>query len=85
LDRTAEHSRNAEADPRAPDPGARLFERALALDPRNIEALVGMAFVDTTMATDLLVDDRTALLSPAETNAIKALSLSPDHAQKIHQ
>jgi len=36
------------------------FERALALDPRNIEALVGMAFVDTTMATDLLVDDRTA-------------------------
>ncbi|MET4118378.1 TolB-like protein/Tfp pilus assembly protein PilF [Bradyrhizobium sp. JR1.5] len=57
------------------------FERALALDPRNIETLVGMAFVDVTIAADLLTDNRAALLSAAETNAIKALSLAPDHAQ----
>jgi TolB-like protein/class 3 adenylate cyclase len=57
------------------------FERALAIDPRSIEALVGMAFVDVTMGADLLTDNRAALLSAAETNAINALSLAPDHAQ----
>jgi TolB-like protein/class 3 adenylate cyclase len=57
------------------------FERALAIDPRSIEVLVGMAFVDVTMGADLLTDNRAALLSAAETNAINALSLAPDHAQ----
>jgi TolB-like protein/class 3 adenylate cyclase len=57
------------------------FEQALAIDPRSIEAMVGMAFVDVTMGADLLTDSRAALLSAAETNAIKALSLAPDHAQ----
>jgi TolB-like protein/class 3 adenylate cyclase/tetratricopeptide (TPR) repeat protein len=56
------------------------FERALAIDPRNIRALVGMASVDLNMGGSLLTDDRTALLSAAEANAIKALSLAPDHA-----
>jgi tetratricopeptide (TPR) repeat protein len=56
------------------------FERTLALDPRNIEGLVGTAFVDLTMGADMLTDNRAALLSAAETNAIKALSLAPDHA-----
>jgi tetratricopeptide (TPR) repeat protein len=57
------------------------FEQALAIDPRSIEAMVGAAFVDVTMGADLLTDNRAALLSAAETNAIKALSLAPDHAQ----
>src|SRR6202171_1102484 len=57
------------------------FEQALAIDPRSIEAMVGMAFVDVTMGADLLTDNRAALLSAAATNAIKAHSLAPDHAQ----
>jgi TolB-like protein/Tfp pilus assembly protein PilF len=56
------------------------FARALTLDPGNIEAMVGMASVDATVGSTLLSDEGTALLSAAETNAIKALSLTPDHA-----
>lgn len=56
------------------------FERALTIDPRSIGALVGMANVDLMVGASLQTDDRTALLSAAETNAIKALSLAPDHA-----
>jgi TolB-like protein len=56
------------------------FARALTLDPGNIEATVGMASVDVTVGATWLTDERTALLSAAETNAIKALSLTPDHA-----
>jgi TolB-like protein/class 3 adenylate cyclase len=56
------------------------FERALAIDPRSIGALTGMARVDAAMGAVLLTDDRTALCSAAETNAIKALSLAADDA-----
>jgi TolB-like protein/Tfp pilus assembly protein PilF len=56
------------------------FERAAAIDPQSVGALVGMAMIDLTMGTYLLTDDRTVLCSAAETNAIKALSLAPDHA-----
>jgi TolB-like protein len=56
------------------------FERALAIDHQSIEAMLGMASVDVTIGADLLTDDRDALLAAAETNAIKALSLAPDHA-----
>jgi TolB-like protein/class 3 adenylate cyclase/tetratricopeptide (TPR) repeat protein len=58
----------------------RFFERALVINPRSIWALVGLASADMQMATAFLTDDRTALLSAAETNAIKALSLAPDLA-----
>jgi hypothetical protein len=47
----------------------------------NIEAMVGAAFVDLTMGADMLTDNRSALLSAAETNAIKALSFGPNHAR----
>jgi len=57
------------------------FEQALAIDQRSIEAMVGMAFVDVTIGADLLTDNRAPLFSAAETYAIKALSLAPDHAQ----
>jgi tetratricopeptide (TPR) repeat protein len=56
------------------------FDRALALDPDNIEALVGAAIVDAQTANILFTDDRTERLAAAEAAAIKALSLAPNHA-----
>jgi TolB-like protein/tetratricopeptide (TPR) repeat protein len=56
------------------------FQRALALDPLSVGALVGLAFVDVSMGADLFTDNRAALLSAAETNVIKALSLAPNNA-----
>jgi TolB-like protein len=56
------------------------FERALVIDPRSIRALVGLASVELNMGGSLLADDRTARCAAAETHAIKALSLVPDHA-----
>ena len=56
------------------------FERALALDPKNIEALVGWAQAKVSSGGGFLTDDRAARFSAAETNVLKALSLAPDHA-----
>jgi TolB-like protein len=56
------------------------FERALALDPENIEALVGVAIVDVTFGPGFLADDRAMRLASAEAAATKALSLDPSHA-----
>jgi TolB-like protein/Flp pilus assembly protein TadD len=56
------------------------FERALALDPSNIEALVGTAMVDSLVGGSFFVDDRAARFAAAETTLIKALSLAPNHA-----
>ena len=53
------------------------FERALALDPGNIEALVGTALVDFNSGATFSTDDRTAHLAAAETALIKALSHGP--------
>jgi TolB-like protein/class 3 adenylate cyclase/Tfp pilus assembly protein PilF len=67
---THEHSSQAQG----------FFERALAIDPRNVEALVGVANVDATMGAYFLADDRSARLARAETNATRALSLDSDRA-----
>ena len=40
------------------------FERALAIDPRSIRVLIGVASVELNMAGNLLTDDRPARLSP---------------------
>jgi TolB-like protein/class 3 adenylate cyclase len=56
------------------------FERALELDPDNVEALVGIAAVDAASATLFLADDADERLTAAETALIKALSLAPQHA-----
>ena len=56
------------------------FERALALDPGNIEAIVGAAFVDMLRAAYFLTDDRVAQLASAESGLTKALALAPNHA-----
>jgi tetratricopeptide (TPR) repeat protein len=56
------------------------FERALALDPENIEAMVGLALVNDTEGAVLLTDDPSARLAAAEAISTKALSLAPNHA-----
>jgi TolB-like protein/class 3 adenylate cyclase len=58
----------------------RFFEQALAIDPRCIAALVGMAMVDQIIAGSMLADDRAERFLAAETNALKALSLAPNDA-----
>ncbi len=57
------------------------FERAVTLDPKNIEALVGMASIDLGMAANHLIDDGVAHLAAAETALTRALSLAPHHAR----
>jgi TolB-like protein/DNA-binding response OmpR family regulator len=57
-----------------------LFERALALDPGNIEALVGAAAVDVQSAGWFMTDERTARLAAVEATLTRVLSLAPNHA-----
>ena len=57
------------------------FERALTLDPGNMEALVGIAAVDLASAAFFIVYDRDARFAAAEAALIKALSMSPQHAR----
>ncbi|QOZ10301.1 adenylate/guanylate cyclase domain-containing protein [Bradyrhizobium sp. CCBAU 51765] len=56
------------------------FERALELDPDNVEALVGIGAVDVTSAGFLLADNPDALFAAAEAALNKAVSLAPQHA-----
>jgi TolB-like protein/class 3 adenylate cyclase/Tfp pilus assembly protein PilF len=56
------------------------FERALELDPRNVEALIGTASVDVMANVTYLTDDRVARLASAESALARALSLAPEHA-----
>jgi TolB-like protein/tetratricopeptide (TPR) repeat protein len=57
------------------------FDRALALDPDNIEALVGSARVEAAIGANLITDDWKAHLAAAEAASTKALSLAPNHAR----
>ena len=56
------------------------YEHALALDPSNIEALVGTAFVDLISFAIYLTDDRAARAAAAEAALTKVLSVAPNHA-----
>ncbi len=56
------------------------FEHALALDPGNIEALGGTAFVDFLSVALWLTDDRAARIEAAEATLTQVLSLAPNHA-----
>jgi TolB-like protein/Tfp pilus assembly protein PilF len=56
-----------------------LFERALELDPANIDAMVWLASVHATAASSFLIDDKAAQLRQVETKVLKALSLAPNH------
>jgi len=57
------------------------FERALTLDPGNIDALVGMADADAAISGFFMVDDRDARVAVAEATLTKVLSMSPQHAR----
>jgi TolB-like protein/class 3 adenylate cyclase/Flp pilus assembly protein TadD len=59
--------------------GRACFERALELDPFNVEALVGQARIDSEMVGGGLADDRAARLASAEAALSKALALAPNH------
>jgi TolB-like protein len=56
------------------------FERAMALDPGNVEAMVWLARVDGTTGAALMTNDWSARLTSAEAILTKALSLAPNHA-----
>jgi tetratricopeptide (TPR) repeat protein len=60
------------------------YERALALEPGNVEALVGIAWVDFAIGTNLLPDDRIERLTAAEGAVTKALTLAPNHPIAHH-
>ena len=55
------------------------FQQALALDPGNVDAMVGTAIVDVTVGGTFMTEDAKTLLASGEASAIKALSLAPDH------
>ena len=56
------------------------FERALALDPDNLDALIGTAQVDATLGAAHLTDDRAKSFAEAEATLTKALLLAPNNA-----
>jgi tetratricopeptide (TPR) repeat protein len=56
------------------------FERSLALDPGNIEAMVGTAYLDFSSVALWFTDDRAARIEVAEATLTKVLSLAPNHA-----
>jgi TolB-like protein/class 3 adenylate cyclase/Flp pilus assembly protein TadD len=58
----------------------RFFERALALDSENVDAMVGMATVDATVAGSFGCDNRAEQLEAAEAALTRALSLDPHYA-----
>jgi TolB-like protein/class 3 adenylate cyclase len=57
------------------------FDRALAADPGNVDALVGSARADAVAGINLLVADCMTVFAAAEVKLTKALSAVPDHAR----
>ena len=56
------------------------YERALVLEPGNVEALLGSALFDLSIGGGYLTDDRAErLIAAAEGAVTKALSLAPNH------
>jgi tetratricopeptide (TPR) repeat protein len=58
----------------------RFFEEAMALDPENIEAMVGLARVEVSLGAALMTDDYSVRFAAAEATLTKVLSLVPNHA-----
>jgi TolB-like protein len=56
------------------------FKRALALDPGNIEALVGTARVDVSAGASFMTNDRATNFTKAERTLTEVLSVDPQHA-----
>ena len=57
------------------------FDRALAIDPDNVDALVGSARADVDAVNLYFVSDPMAVFAAAEAKLTKALSSVPDHAR----
>lgn len=57
-----------------------IFERALTLDPKNVDAMVWMAGVDLILGVSYLDDATSEHFAVAEATSIRALSLAPNHA-----
>ena len=57
------------------------FERALTLDPNNLDALLGVGRADFEVGAAFLSDDRPARLAAAEATMGKVLSLRPNDAR----
>jgi TolB-like protein/class 3 adenylate cyclase/Tfp pilus assembly protein PilF len=57
------------------------FERALALDPANLDAFLGTAAADVQTALGYFVDDRAERLVEIEVNLNRVLSQSPNNAR----
>ena len=57
------------------------FDRALAADPDNVEALIGSAAADVRDGGNSYVTNSMAALAAAERKLTKALSSVPDHAR----
>jgi TolB-like protein/Flp pilus assembly protein TadD len=53
------------------------FERAVALDPTNIDALVGAARADVLLGAIYTIDERAERLAAAEALLIKGISIAP--------
>jgi tetratricopeptide (TPR) repeat protein len=57
------------------------FDRALALDPSNIEAMVSLARANLATGASFATDDRSKYLDAAEAGVIKVLGMAPQHAR----
>jgi TolB-like protein/Flp pilus assembly protein TadD len=57
------------------------FDRALVLDPGNIEAMVSLAQVKVSTGAAFFTNDRTAHFWAAEKILIQALNMAPQHAR----
>jgi TolB-like protein/class 3 adenylate cyclase len=57
------------------------FDRALAADPDNVDALIGSARTDVVAGANLFVADCMTVFAAAEAKLTKALSSVPDHAR----
>ena len=57
------------------------FDRALSVDPDNVDALIGLASADMAAGVLSFVADPIAAFAAAEAKLTKALSSVPDHAQ----
>ncbi|MGB7973304.1 MAG: adenylate/guanylate cyclase domain-containing protein [Roseiarcus sp.] len=57
------------------------FDRALAADPDNVDALIGSARADVREGANFFVTDPMAAFAAAEAKLTKALSSVPDHAR----
>ena len=56
------------------------FEHALALDPDNLDAAIGIADADVRAATSYFVDDKAERLASVEASLNRVLSQSPNNA-----